>query len=1126
MSTVSNRPEPAHSRIDRSNIDSIHRTPQPSRLTKDDIPRLRARWLEDIRDITGPIPLTLPPFREVNHCIPLIDPAKPIKHRYSKCPDSLRPQLMEKIDRYLAAGWWEEKNVPQASPLLCIPKKDGRLRTVVDCRERNLNTIKDLTPFPDQDMIRNDVARAPFRSKLDMSDAYEQVRVDPNDVKNTAFSTVIGTFLSHVVQQGDCNAPATFQRLMTRIFRIFIGKFVYVYLDDIFIFSYTVEEHESHLKQVFDVLRAQSLYLSASKVDLYSNSMDCLGHRIDDRGLHADSDKMKSVRNWPRPRDYNDVQRFLGMINYLSQFMPDVSAFTSPLSGMSRMRVWTWGPLHEKCFANLKSIACRTPILRPIDYDRAKQCGEYIYLVCDASISGVGAYYGQGTDWQTCRPAGFLSKKFSSAQHSYRTYEQETLAILEGLLRWEDKLLGREIIVITDHRTLEFFNTQRTMSLRQVRWYEYLSRFNYTIQYVEGIRNAVADALSRMYAGRSDSIPVDDWVNADVRLDPEGETLPIDRLLKSRAMRLRPRGANGAVLRERVEPRVTESQALREALPQEPAEVLDPETQSDSEPARSRGSAPENPPQPPHEPDRLLQHISHEEDVAWASGSPGTPLKVHLEGEDFLAVIRDAYKNDTLFSKVLLHPEQHPRYSIKNGIIYCTNVLGKSVVAVPETLSKGRRVTEIAIDQAHRIVGHKAARKTRDYVSRWFWWPTMAKDIKNFCKSCGICQTTKTSTAKPRGLLHSLPVPDAPWQSIAMDFVGPFPDCMGHDYLLVVICRLTSLVHLVPTNTSARATDIAWLFLRDIVRLHGLPETIVSDRDPKFVSKFWRELHRLMGVKLLMSTAYHPQTDAMGERAIRGISQVLRGVVAPDQSDWVDRLPMAEFAINSSVNESTGFAPFELTYGAMPRIFHKTDITPFLGVKSFAEKALTNLAIAHDSIIANRTFQTHYANRYRSAEEPLKSGDLVYLSTRNLNLPKHRARKLMPTFIGPYPIVKANPETSNYTLELPIELQARNIHPTFHVSLLKPHVPNDDNRFPSRDVSVYYDFGYGDEAEQEVDEILAHQWDGRTLRLLVKWSSGDSTWEPLKSCDKLRALDEYLSIRGVAKPSQLPRYKR
>jgi hypothetical protein len=127
-----------------------------------------------------------------------------------------------------------------------------------------------------------------------------------------------------------------------------------------------------------------------------------------------------------------------------------------------------------------------------------------------------------------------------------------------------------------------------------------------------------------------------------------------------------------------------------------------------------------------------------------------------------------------------------------------------------------------------------------------------------------------------------------------------------------------------------------------------------------------------MGVKLLMSTVYHPQTDAMGECAIRGVMQVLRGVVTHDQTDWVNWLPMVKFAINSSVNDSTGFAPFELTYGAMPHIFHKTEITLFARVKLFAEKALTNPVIAHDSIITNCTFQTHYANKLRSAEEPLK----------------------------------------------------------------------------------------------------------------------------------------------------------
>ena len=173
----------------------------------------------------------------------------------------------------------------------------------------------------------------------------------------------------------------------------------------------------------------------------------------------------------------------------------------------------------------------------------------------------MGSYYGQGSDWETCHPAGFLSKKFSSAQLFYHTYEQETLAILEGLLRWEDKLLGRKLIIISDHGTLEFLNTQRSMSLRQTRWYEYLSRFDYSIQYVKGLKNVVADALSRMYAGQNDNIPVDDWVNVDICL---GETLPLDRLLESRAMQLWPWPQKPAsvVPKDPIKPQTMESNDL------------------------------------------------------------------------------------------------------------------------------------------------------------------------------------------------------------------------------------------------------------------------------------------------------------------------------------------------------------------------------------------------------------------------------------------------------------------------------------------------------------------------------------------------------------------------------------
>jgi hypothetical protein len=150
-------------------------------------------------------------------------------------------------------------------------------------------------------------------------------------VWKTAFASPFGTFVSHVMQQGNCNAPATFQRLMTWIFRDHLGLFVQVYLDDIFIFSDTIREHEEHLQIVFSILRKHQLYISRSKLDLYSSDMDCLGHRIDDQGLHADTDKMARVCKWHTLRSYPEVLRFVRLVKYLAHFMPNVSAYTSPL---------------------------------------------------------------------------------------------------------------------------------------------------------------------------------------------------------------------------------------------------------------------------------------------------------------------------------------------------------------------------------------------------------------------------------------------------------------------------------------------------------------------------------------------------------------------------------------------------------------------------------------------------------------------------------------------------------------------------------------------------------------------------------------------------------------------------
>jgi len=202
---------------------------------------------------------------------------------------------------------------------------------------------------------------------------------------------------------------------------------------------------------------------------------------------------------------------------------------------------------------------------------------------------------------------------------------------------------------------------------------------------------------------------------------------------------------------------------------------------------------------------------------------------------------------------------------------------------------------------------------------------------------CKICAQAKGKYQKPAGKLHPLPIATRPWESIGMDFIGPFPEVNGYNYLWVVICRMTSMVHLIPVNTKMTASQLSTIYVQEIIQIHGLPSSIISDQDPKFMLKWWCELHRIMGMKLLMSTSFHPQTDGATERANRSIGQMSQALIKPDQRNWVEKSPLIEFAINASIGNMTGLTLFEINYGHMPAMMKEmraTERTP-QGVKTF-----------------------------------------------------------------------------------------------------------------------------------------------------------------------------------------------
>jgi hypothetical protein len=406
----------------------------------------------------------------------------------------------------LLAGRIRESSSEYASPAFCVPKyKDGKPnldvppRWVNDYRELNQNTVHDNFPLPRVDEILADCGRGKIFGKIDMTNSFFQTRVHPDDIHLTAVRTPWGLYEWVVMPMGGCNAPATHQRRMTDALRKLIGVICHVYLDDIVIWSATVEEHESNIARVLEALRKADLYCNVSKSTLFATELAFLGHIISGDGINPDPLKVDRIVNWPQPKSATNVRGFLGITHYLSAFLPALAEHTSVLSPLTMKECDkefpTWTNAHQFAFEAIKRLVTSTECLTVIDYeDPTKK----IFVTTDASDRRTGAILSFGDSWESARPVAYDSYQLNSAEKNYPVHEKELLAIVKALKKWRSSLLGAPFEVLTDHRTLEYFQSQKEMSRRQMRWSMYLTDFDYTIRYIRGEDNSAADALSRM----------------------------------------------------------------------------------------------------------------------------------------------------------------------------------------------------------------------------------------------------------------------------------------------------------------------------------------------------------------------------------------------------------------------------------------------------------------------------------------------------------------------------------------------------------------------------------------------------------------------------------------------------
>lgn len=478
-----------------------------------------------------------------------------------------------------------------------------------------------------------------------------------------------------------------------------------------------------------------------------------------------------------------------------------------------------------------------------------------------------------------------------------------------------------------------------------------------------------------------------------------------------------------------------------------------------------------------------------------------------LSPSSFIEQIKKDLKESEIL-KDFQESKLSPDFTLVNDILYY-----KDKIVVPS-----ERLQLSVLHKRHNLptAGHFGVAKTVELIQRDYYWKSLRSFVKKYIRGCDTCNRSKSNRHLPYGELKPLSIPSERWREISMDFICDLPISNGFDAILVVKDRLTKMAHFIPTYKTVTAEQTANLVIQDIFRLHGVPTNIVSDRGTQFISNFWKEFCKTLGINIKMSTAFHPETDGSTEIVNQIIEQYIRIYGNYLQDDWTLHLPLAEFTYNNTENSTTKMTPFFANQGYHP-IFDPT-ITREIKTPSVVNR-IQDLNIILEDLRANlnqaQSDYKRHADKSRLPAPDLKPGDLVFLNRKNIKT-KRPSRKFDNKNLGPFKIKEKINEVA-FKLHLPSSMK---IHPVFHVSLLEPKSKEtfaNQKQEPPQPIEV------DGEQHYEVEKILDSRIHRGRLQYLVSWLGYDESersWEPISHLNGCRELIEEFKRKNPDKPSK------
>lgn len=830
-------------------------------------------------------------------------------HIKKKCSELLQSGRIEPVQRGLGDHGY-------ASPTVAPEKKDiygewRELRMCGDYRRVNGKTVKDQYRMPTPEEIFDAVGTAKVFSNLDLKSGYHQLPLHEADRGKTAFWGVDAN--GHDVRYqwrylpfGLRNAPAEFQRVLDRVLEGL--PFARAYIDDILIFSETVEEHHQHLRQVFDRLREAGLTLHPLKCSFFQDRVAYLGHMIVPGGVEVQQAKVRAILDILPPTDVGKLRAFLGLANYYRRFVPNYSSIAKPLTLLTKLEEsWRWEAPQQEAFRLLKSYLAAAPRLVRPNPDLPFE------LHTDWSNNGLGAVLVQRDEHGMEHVVAYASRSNNRAEANYSSYEGECLATVWAVQHFRCYLWGRRFRIVTDHQPLLWLMTNESLRGKLARWALILQEFDFDIQHRAGVTHQDADGLSRNPLSTQED-------QTGVRHDVDTAGVPglaawlAMSAEESSCCALCAAGGRhmgmwwsdeGGEVEVAAQGRDSLLELTMEATRESLAAVLDDGEPVDV-PLMALGEGGVGPPSVTQAGAvGPLQTMEGSADI-WGDEEAlrvlaGLPLSTNLSEKERERVKRRASRYRWVDAARGLLVRRWPN----SGLM-------EKVVPPPS-----RRVAIILA--LHGQLGHFGVRRTAALVRLSYWWKGLYNQVAAVLRTCSECDRVRSTFNAPQPQLHPLPIQGMGYRW-SFDLAGPLPKTeRGNRFVMIGIEHFSKWCILAPLPDK-QSKHTAQVLLDRVLSTWGAPAVVLTDQGKEFEGEFDALCYRAL-IDHRTTSRDHPEADGLAERMVQTTKVALRkyGLIAGNHSNWDLQLPWLSMGYNFSKQASlAAFSPYHLVYGREP----------------------------------------------------------------------------------------------------------------------------------------------------------------------------------------------------------------